>query len=1450
MLKMNLLNQLKFHCLLLCILVASLSSANAQEGDSGRDKQFNLFDLQSIDARLQFLYAIDTSLVLDFNLGEKPGLINIEPISAHADEKWHQNLEDLMFLLDQKRAQWDKAELGNERIIWQNALGNKVYDFATTDFLRSNYCADSDPFCTSETYTFPAGTGGTAETGPYYGCLIQQPNPAWYHMKIGVAGSLTITMFSTPSHDIDFICWGPFDDPVLPCTSGLTEDKVIDCSYSLASTEDCVIPNAILNKYYILLITNFSNQPCNITFQKTAGTGETDCSIVPPPISSNSPVCVGEQLQLSAENVNGATFLWTGPNGFTSTLQNPVINNVTMANAGTYTLVITVGGVQSNPVSLEVVINPMPIPDFTFNEACLDDPTVFTDASTTNPPSGQITSWMWTFGDGSVASGQNQTHTYSAAGNYQVTLTTYTGTSECAQSITKSVLVKMKADANAGNDVTIPNGWTTNLNGSAAGGSGNYSYQWEPQALVQNPNSAQTSTVPLSVTTMFTLSVTDNSGSCVDEDQVLVTVTGTPFSINVVSDQPVICAGESTVLHANASGGSGNYTYVWTSVPVGFTSNLPNPVVSPILNTTYYVSVFDGQNTLNGQVSVDVGAITQANAGPDITIPTGWTTTLEGSISGGSGSYQIDWQPQALLVNHTVLQPATLPLSNTTVFTLNITDNDGGCTSTDQVVVTVSGGVLSVQATAFPATICQGSQSQLSASVTGGSGTYSFLWTTVPASSWTSNLQNPVVSPTSTTVYHVVVNDGQNTVEDQLTLTVGAVSTANAGPDLTIPEGTSTQLLGSVSGGSGAYSVSWTPESLLLNPTLIQPTTVPMFETHFFQLTVTDNSSGCSTVDQMTVIVSGMLLAATPYAVPAEICVGQSSHLYANASGGTGNYTYIWTSDPPGFTSNLANPTVSPTTTTNYILEVFDGSSSVSGQTIVNVGASSIADAGPDLVADYGWPVTLQGQVIGDQNYSFIWYNEDLLVNPDLLTPLTTPLTGPATFILTVTNNESQCTTTDQMQVTISGGPLGITTYASPTTICQGEQVQLNVICNGGSGAYTYQWNSSNGFTSNLQNPTVEPMASSTYFITVSDGLNSVSDQLTITVKLTPQANAGPNIPINVGTCAILQGSASGGTGNYMYQWSPADSLNNPGADQHLPQPQTKILRHDTKFTLLVNDLNGCSSEPSSMWVLTGGSALSLVAEASDDVICKGSATQLLATPYGGSGNYTYHWTSNSSTWESTLQNPAVSPESSTNYTLVVNDGFLDVSAQVGVTVHLLPDVDITPATFVPVDNTIFVCVRDSVMLDAGPGLQYLWMNGATSRKQKAYTNGNWIDIQNWSVRVTDPNTGCQNLDDLVVFFDFNTCNIGLEELDLANRIKVLPNPSTGSFVLTMDRFAGSAVIEVFSLVGKPVFSKEISLCSDCKNTILIDLSQHPAGVYMLVLKSDHFVLSRKLIKK
>ncbi|MBO2545209.1 hypothetical protein J0871_12350 [Salegentibacter sp. BDJ18] len=73
-----------------------------------------------------------------------------------------------------------------------------------------------------------------------------------------------------------------------------------------------------------------------------------------PTVSNNGPICVGGTLQLNASTITGASYRWTGPNGYTSTAQNPARTNATAAMAGVYTLVATVNGCSSNPVSTTV----------------------------------------------------------------------------------------------------------------------------------------------------------------------------------------------------------------------------------------------------------------------------------------------------------------------------------------------------------------------------------------------------------------------------------------------------------------------------------------------------------------------------------------------------------------------------------------------------------------------------------------------------------------------------------------------------------------------------------------------------------------------------------------------------------------------------------------------------------------------------------------------------------------------------------------------------------------------------------------------------------------------------------------------------------------------------------------------------------------------------------------
>ncbi len=82
-------------------------------------------------------------------------------------------------------------------------------------------------------------------------------------------------------------------------------------------------------------------------------------------ISSNAPLCTSKTLELKASG--GTNYNWTGPNGFSSTLQNPVIANASLANSGKYNCAITGTGDCNGTLTLDVIIgdtNP-PVPNIT-----------------------------------------------------------------------------------------------------------------------------------------------------------------------------------------------------------------------------------------------------------------------------------------------------------------------------------------------------------------------------------------------------------------------------------------------------------------------------------------------------------------------------------------------------------------------------------------------------------------------------------------------------------------------------------------------------------------------------------------------------------------------------------------------------------------------------------------------------------------------------------------------------------------------------------------------------------------------------------------------------------------------------------------------------------------------------------------------------------------------------
>lgn len=142
-------------------------------------------------------------------------------------------------------------------------------------------CIEAESLCNSFGIPFPNSTGISSSLP--VGCLNSVPNPKWFYLPINTSGaiSLGISQVGTSSNllDVDFILFGPFTDPVTPCSNpNLLLSSVVSCSFSASATEVATIPYALAGEHYLLLVTNYSNAPGTITITENTNTqGSIDC---------------------------------------------------------------------------------------------------------------------------------------------------------------------------------------------------------------------------------------------------------------------------------------------------------------------------------------------------------------------------------------------------------------------------------------------------------------------------------------------------------------------------------------------------------------------------------------------------------------------------------------------------------------------------------------------------------------------------------------------------------------------------------------------------------------------------------------------------------------------------------------------------------------------------------------------------------------------------------------------------------------------------------------------------------------------------------------------------------------------------------------------------------------------------------------------------------------------
>jgi len=180
------------------------------------------------------------------------------------------------------------------------------------------------------------------------------------------------------------------------------------------------VPSGIYNfKYKVIGLCNtFDESTITITIKSLPST----------PIASVDPiVCDSNTLNLFATLIPNTIYNWSGPNGFSSTDQNPTINSISNSMNGTYTVNVIQDGCVSGSSSVNVLVNPLP--NFAIESACLSLNFVLTATPIQNSFESSSVSYNWTGPNGFSAIGNPIQITGGERGLYYATITDANGCS-------------------------------------------------------------------------------------------------------------------------------------------------------------------------------------------------------------------------------------------------------------------------------------------------------------------------------------------------------------------------------------------------------------------------------------------------------------------------------------------------------------------------------------------------------------------------------------------------------------------------------------------------------------------------------------------------------------------------------------------------------------------------------------------------------------------------------------------------------------------------------------------------------------------------------------------------------------------------------------------------------------------------------------------------------------
>lgn len=688
----------------------------------------------------------------------------------------------------------------------------------------------------------------------------------------------------------------------------------------------------------------------------------------------------------------------------------------------------------------------------------------------------------------------------------------------------------------------------------------------------------------------YAVEVTDASGCSTtlgpwtleEPSSILVDVASVDPSCNIAGAD-----GDGSIT-LDVTGGTGTYTYAWSTADgSGLVADASSQ--SALTGGTYIVVVTDesgcdvSTEVILSSPDALVASLDQVdpNCNADNGDENGSITAV---VSGGAGSYTFAWST----TDGDGLTAGAQEQTGLTAGTYAVVITDAnGCEVTLEATLTGAAPMDIVESTVAPS--CHedngGTDGSISVEISGGSGTYTYAWSTEDGTGLVADAQNQ--SGLTAGTYTVEVNDdnGCSTWKDIVLegpTAIVAVAEATSPGCFGIEDGSIE--VSAISGGAGTaladYTLTWSTEngSGLVDGASSQSG----LSAGDYQLVVTDANDCSATYDFE--ITEPSEIAITDQDVSQLSCHHDSGAadgaISFEVSGGSGNYTFAWTTtNGSGLVADAQNQT--ELTAGEYTVVITDGSGCETQEEFILVEPAVVAIGHtvipPDCSDDNGsiWTAVSGGQGSAPTDYTYTWST----TNGSGLTDGTVHQQniGPGTYYLTVEDSNG-CSNSAEFEVE-SPSSIEATADVSGEILCNGDTGSITIAASGGTGDLSYSLDDGPMQTS----PVFGLLSAGDYTFTVEDE-NGCSVEIDVTLEEPAALAAGTCTEVQ-DLCQVSEGEikvqVQGGVAPYQVTWTSSNggTLNEPSGQEIADDGGSFTFTGAAggkSYSFVVTDANGC----------------------------------------------------------------------------------------------------------------------------------------------------------------------------------------------------------------------------------------------------------------------------------